>query len=253
MTPQERQLIDELFDRIARLETGPRDPDAERAIAAGAQRAPHALYALVQTALVQDEALKQAEARIRELTGAETAAAGGGFLDSMRSALGRGSVPSVPRAGSTEPDPRWNTGGALSQGSMTPGAAPQYAPQGQPASPFNAAPQGGGGSFLGTAAATAAGVIGGSMLFNALGGMFGGQRSGSALADAPRDQGANNPWGGNDNAAGSDLSRDAGLNDVGGNDRRASLFDDGDSDNASDYDVADSGDFDGDFGGDDSA
>lgn len=248
MTPQERQLIDELFDRIARLEVGPRDPDAERAIAAGAQRAPHALYALVQTALVQDEALKQAEARIRDLTGGD-AAGSGGFLDSMRNALGRGSVPSVPRAGGNEPDPRWNTGGALSQG-----AAPQYAPHGQPASPFNAAPQGGGGSFLGTAAATAAGVIGGSMLFNALGGMFGHRGGGSALADTPRDQGSDNPWGGGkDNATGSDLSRDAGLNDVGGNDRRAGLFDDGDSDNTSDYDVADSGDFDGgDFGGDSS-
>src|SRR3569833_1768351 len=60
MSPQERQLIDDLFDRNAKLEMGPRDPEAERAIAAGAQRAPHALYALVQTALVQDEALKQA-------------------------------------------------------------------------------------------------------------------------------------------------------------------------------------------------
>jgi hypothetical protein len=244
MTPQERQLIDDLFDRIARLETGPRDPDAERAIAAGAQRAPHALYALVQTALVQDEALKQAEAQIRELTGAAAPAGGGGFLDTMRSALGRGSVPSVPQPSGSAPDPRWNSGGALSQG-----GTPQYAPQAQPASPFNAAPQGG-GSFLGTAAATAAGVIGGSMLFNALGGMFGGHRGGSAFADTPRDQGS--PWSGNDNAAGSDLSRDAGLNDVGGNNRGASLFDDGDSDNADNYDVADSGD-DGDFGGGDSS
>lgn len=250
MTPQERQLIDDLFDRIAKLEMGPRDADAERAIAAGAQRAPHALYALVQTALVQDEALKQAEAHIRELTGAGAPAAGGGFLDSMRSALGRGSVPSVPQASGNAPDPRWNSGGALPQGGA-PQAAPQYTPQ--PASPFNAAPQGGGGSFLGTAAATAAGVIGGSMLFNALGGMFGGHRSGSAFADAPRDQGSGNPWGGgNDNAAGSDLSRDAGLGDVGGSDRRAGLFDDGDSDNAGDYDVADSGDG-GDFGGGDSS
>lgn len=248
MTPQERQLIDDLFDRIAKLEMGPRDPEAERAIAAGAQRAPHALYALVQTALVQDEALKQAEAHIRELTGAGAPAAGSGFLDSMRSALGRGSVPSVPQASGSAPDPRWNSGGALPQGS-----APQYAPQAQPASPFNAAPQGGGGSFLGTAASTAAGVIGGSLLFNALGGMFGGHRGGSAFADAPREQGSGNPWSsGGDNAAGSDLSRDAGLNDVGGNNRSAGLFDDGDSDNAGDYDVADSGD-DGDFGGGDSS
>ena len=83
-------------------------------------------------------------------------------------------------------------------------------------------------------------------------------RSGSAFADAPRDQGAtsNNPWGGNDNAAGSDLSRDAGLNDVGGNDRSAGLFDNSGNDTSGDYDVADSGDnddFGGDFGGGDSS
>lgn len=234
MTPQERQLIDDLFDRLAKVEATPRDAGAERAIAEASQRAPHALYALVQTVLVQDEALKQAEARIRELSGEAEAPAGGGFLDSMRNTLGgRGSVPSV-RAGT--PDSRWNTGGALAQ---APGA-----------SPFNAPPQaqGGGPSFLGTAAATAAGVIGGSLLFNALGGLFGGHNSGSAMADVPRDQGASNPWGGNDNAAGSDLSREAGVNDVGG-DQRAGLFDDGDR-----YDTADNsdvgGDFDGDFGGD---
>ena len=56
MTPQERQLVAELFDRLATLENSPRDPDADRAIAEGLARAPHAVYALVQTALVQDEA-----------------------------------------------------------------------------------------------------------------------------------------------------------------------------------------------------
>ena len=67
MTPQERKLIDELFDRLASLEKNPRDPEAVRAINEGLQRAPNALYPLVQTALVQDEALKRADARIREL------------------------------------------------------------------------------------------------------------------------------------------------------------------------------------------
>ena len=67
MNPQERQLVAELFDRLAALESASRDPDAERAIAEGLQRAPHAPYALVQTALVQDEALKRANARIQEL------------------------------------------------------------------------------------------------------------------------------------------------------------------------------------------
>jgi hypothetical protein len=51
MTPQEQQLVDELFDRLARLENSPRDPDAERIIADGVRQAPHATYALVQTAL----------------------------------------------------------------------------------------------------------------------------------------------------------------------------------------------------------
>jgi len=32
MTPQERELVTELFDRLATLENNPRDPDAERTI-----------------------------------------------------------------------------------------------------------------------------------------------------------------------------------------------------------------------------
>ena len=99
MTPQERQLVDELFDRLARLGDGAARPQAERAIAEGLARAPHAIYPLVQTVLVQDEALKRADARIRELSGEDGAARGGGFLDSMRNALTGGpahtSVPSV--------------------------------------------------------------------------------------------------------------------------------------------------------------
>src|ERR1700694_3787081 len=105
MTPQERALVAELFDRLATLESAPRDPDAERAIIEGLRRAPNATYALVQTALVQDEALKRADARIQELEsllGDEPAARPAGFLDGMRDALlGRrdpprgGSVPSV--------------------------------------------------------------------------------------------------------------------------------------------------------------
>jgi hypothetical protein len=58
MTPQERQLIDDLFDRLSRLENSPRDPEAQGAIAQGLRAAPNAVYALVQTALVQDEALR---------------------------------------------------------------------------------------------------------------------------------------------------------------------------------------------------
>src|SRR5262245_62364803 len=70
MTPQERQLIADLFERLAALENQPRDPEAERVIREGLAKAPHAVYPLVQTALVQDEALKQANQYIQELEAA---------------------------------------------------------------------------------------------------------------------------------------------------------------------------------------
>ena len=109
MTPQEHELVNELFDRLTTLEAKPRDPDAERLIADGLRRAPHAVYALVQTALVQDEALKHANTRIEELQ-AQSAGKSqqkGGFLDSVRDEIlgrrdPRGSVPSV---GASDGDP----------------------------------------------------------------------------------------------------------------------------------------------------
>ena len=101
MTPEERNLVTELFDRLATLEDAQRDPEAERLIRDGLRQAPNALYALVQTVLVQDEALKRADARIRELEGAaRSRRATASFLGGMRDSLfgrreGRGSVPSV--------------------------------------------------------------------------------------------------------------------------------------------------------------
>src|SRR5262247_3182058 len=107
MTPEERNLVIELFDRLATLEDAQRDPEAERLISDGLRQAPNAPYALVQTVLVQDEALKRADAHIRQLEqelgiGQEPKQQGG-FLDNVRGALfgGRreeprqGSVPSV--------------------------------------------------------------------------------------------------------------------------------------------------------------
>src|SRR6185369_17757885 len=103
MTPQERQLIDDLFDRLAKLENAPRDGEAMSAIMQGLRKAPNAVYALVQTTLVQDEALKRADSRIQELEaapGGEQNQQPAGFLDSMRNAIfgqdqaqQRGSVP----------------------------------------------------------------------------------------------------------------------------------------------------------------
>jgi uncharacterized protein len=229
MTPQERQLVDDLFVRLERLETAPRDAAAEQVIADGLARAPHAIYPLVQTVLIQDEALKRADARLRELTGEGPAPAGGGFLDSMREVLtGRGgtSVPSVRPTEATEPDSRWNRGGTFN----------------------TAAPPSSGGSFLGTAAASAAGMIGGALLLNSISSMFGHHGS-SAFAGTPP---SGSPW--DNSAAGSDLARDAGFDDVGrnaggGSAQAAGLLDNEDMGDASDF----SGDVGGDFGGGDSA
>jgi hypothetical protein len=247
MTPEERQLVDDLFDRLAKLEGNPRDPDAQRAIAEGLQRAPNAVYALVQTALVQDEALRRADARIRELSEAAEPQqqSSGSFLDTMRSAFGgqRTSVPSV-RAMAGGPDPRWNRGVAMPESPGSGGgyvAAPGYGPQ----------PGLGGGSFLGTAAASAAGVIGGSLLLNSISSMFG-HRGGSAFASTPQ----SSPW--DNSAANSDLAREAGAGDVGSTRQSAfdptgnEQFDDANVDPGFDDDAGGS-DFGGDFGGDDSA
>ena len=89
MTPQERQLVDDLFDRLAKVENAPRDSDAAAAIGQGLRKAPSAIYALVQTTLLQDEALKRAHDRITQLEGSGTAepAPAGGFLDTMRDTL----------------------------------------------------------------------------------------------------------------------------------------------------------------------
>jgi uncharacterized protein len=265
MTPQERQMVADLFDRLASLEGAPRDPDAERVIREGLGHAPNAVYALVQSVLVQDEALKRANARIEELEHAAGGqqAQGGGFLDSMRNVLtGRGgSVPSVRPGGQ-------GSSGQGSSGAWGPrpdAPPPGYPPQagyqqGYPPGYPQGAPMGGGmmgghgGSFLGTAAATVAGVVGGAMLLNGIRSAFGAgghQAFGGALGSAP------SPWGGSEGGA---LSRDAGVGDIGRpahddlarqdalQDAQQDLEDDDRADDAAD-DAADYADDDsGDFG-----
>jgi hypothetical protein len=228
MTPQERQLVDELFDRLARLENAPRDPDAAAAIADGLRKAPNAVYALVQTVLLQDEALKRANARIQELEagGAGEQRPTGGFLDSMRDAIfgqeqPRGSVPNV-RAPDIGNRPVWNSGQVMQQ-SQSPGGHYDQAPYGQSygAQPYGApqGPMGGGGSFLGTAAAAAAGMVGGSLLLGSIRSMMGGHRQGfgdtAGLGDRASGQ---TPLSDQSN---SDLARDAGINDIGSSENRA--------------------------------
>jgi hypothetical protein len=275
MTPQERQLMAELFTRLASLENSPRDPDAEAMIREGFRRAPNAAYALVQTVLVQDEALKAANNKIQDYEqqfgGPQPAPQQEqrGFLDTMRDNIfgrdepPRGSVPRVPQGGAPMGAPPgygggdpWGRGAAPAQGYAPQGyAQPGY---GQPGAPMQQ--QGGGGSsFLGTAAAAAAGVIGGSLLMNGIRSAMAGHQGGGPASKAFEDFGNRNSGGSPWSGGGGDLAREAGLNDIGGSRsgsgggeaQRSSLFDQAEQDRLQDEQQdAEEGDYDdgGDFG-----
>jgi uncharacterized protein len=248
MTPEERNLVVELFDRLATLEDAERDPDAERLIRDCLRQAPNAPYALVQTVLVQDEALKRANARIRELEGGgEAPARDTSFLGGMRDSLfgareSRGSVPSV-RPGLSGMSAAWRTGTQpMAPSSMSAGVA---APMGV------GAPMG--GSFLGTAASAAAGVIGGALLLDGIRSMMGQHPAAHAAFDpgtraaTDPDASTSSPW--SSDQSGGNLSRQAGVDDIGrtaaAGDTRERDYglmddsgnDDGDVDDADDADI----------------
>ncbi|MEW6123325.1 MAG: DUF2076 domain-containing protein [Pseudomonadota bacterium] len=201
MTPDERSLIDGLFDRLKGAAGQPRDGEAEALIARRVQEAPHAPYALAQTVLVQDHALQQAYARIQELeeqahrqAEPEAPPASGSFLGSL---FGGGRGTSVPSTGNRamplpqqgQPASGYTSPGYQQGGGYTAPGYPQGAP---PAGPQGGYPQGGygqpgynqqppaqgpwaqqrsgfgGGGFLQGAMATAAGVAGGALLYDGI-------------------------------------------------------------------------------------
>lgn len=149
MQSEERELITGLFGRLQPFESQPRDGEAEALIKEAVARQPAAPYLLVQTVLVQEQALKAAQERIAELeakAGAAPAAASG-FLGS------------APKIGP------WGAAAPAARASVPPTRSPlqaALAPQ-----------QGGGGSFLRSAMATAAGVAGGALLFEGIRSLMG--------------------------------------------------------------------------------
>jgi hypothetical protein len=225
MTPEERQLVVDLFDRLAELEREKRDPDAERLIREGLARAPNAVYSLVQTTLLQDEGLRAADEHIAQLEEelAQAQSQGkpqGSFLGDRRSKWNTGEVigggapqgggGSVPQVGGRDQpmgapgsfgDPRY---GGPQYGD--PRGGPQYGgpPAGEP-------PRSGGGGFLGTAAAVAAGAIGGGLLMNGIRSAMGGHGDQKGPMAGAFDQ----LTGGKSSSGGGDLARDAGLGDIG--------------------------------------
>ncbi|MDB5651047.1 MAG: putative periplasmic ligand-binding sensor protein [Hyphomicrobiales bacterium] len=190
MTPDERKLLTDLFDRIRDAAANPRDHEAEALISDAVRAQPYAPYLLAQAVLVQEEALKAAAARIEtlehEAQQARAEPAGGGsFLGGLGSIFG-GSAPQ--RAPEPPPGGPWgNQRSSVPQAGMARGydAPPQQGNyQGGPWSGQGGAPQamGQGGGFLKGALGTAAGVAGGVMLANSLQGLFSGHGNAHGIA-----------------------------------------------------------------------
>jgi hypothetical protein len=173
MTPDEKNLIGGLFERLksAEASSGPKDGEADAFIRQSVAAQPSAPYLLVQTVLVQEHALANAQTRIaaleQQLAAAKPAqpAAGGSFLGGLADKLGpwgrRADQPAPGSQLAPQPMPM------PPQQPMAP--QPGYAAY---ASTAAMAPSAGGG-FLRSALTTAAGVAGGALLFQGIENMLG--------------------------------------------------------------------------------
>ncbi|CDZ61109.1 Putative periplasmic ligand-binding sensor protein [Neorhizobium galegae bv. orientalis] len=275
MSPEERQLLTALFDRIRTAAATPRDRDAETLIDQATREQPYATYYLAQAVIVQEKGLEAAANRIRELEDrihqleAETsehhrAEQSGGFLSSIfgsgqpqqSTPAPRPGIQTGPQSGPWGSAPRQNyrTGSDYDDGYRAP--PPSAAPwSGQMSAPSA------GGSFLRGALGTAAGVAGGMLLANSLSGIFGSHMNslglGSPLAganpfgsgNAPAEETVvnNNYFGDDAIRQASDGNAPANSNDTadksGSNDgwQQADYVDDDFSDDQADFDNSDIG------------
>lgn len=159
MDATERQVIDELFGKVkmAENQTGPRDNEAAAYISNHVTKQPAAPYYMAQAIIIQEEALKAAQARIEELEQQAVRQSSGGFLGGL---FGTGKPP-VPMQ------------------RRTPSIDPRIAAYTSPQGPYQGQRRGG---FLAGAMETAVGVAGGMLLANAIGSLF---TSDAAAAEEP--------------------------------------------------------------------
>ena len=174
MTPEERQLVTGLFDRMRSYSVPEKDAEAEALISERVRAVPDSPYMLVQSVLVQEQALEQADSRIkaleeqvRTLESQQRPAGTGSFLGGLfgsRPAAEASRGPSVPVVGSRATPPVYAGGQPAQSGPF----GTQPPPPAQPGVlPGQAAATGGGG-FLRTAMATATGVAGGILVAGAI-------------------------------------------------------------------------------------
>jgi uncharacterized protein len=276
MVPQERDLITTLLARLKSAGGEPKDPEADALIRQAMVEQPDAPYYLVQTVLIQDLSLHQAQNRIAELekqlADAQAAASKPtSFLGGLFGTSQPASPPptSVPSAGPWSRSPQV-AAPPPPQGYAQPGYAPQqqgYAPAGgaMGGGMMGSMGMGGGGSFLRSAAATAAGVAGGALLFQGISSLFGhGYASGlygggMGMTPGLGETVINNYYGdsgsgaaaGGDYGGGSDAGNAGGGDYGGGGDYSGGDAGGGDYGGGGDY--SGGGDSGGDFGGGDSS
>jgi uncharacterized protein len=155
MTPQEQNLLNDLIRRIEQTQLTEKDPDAEQLLNSTLGRNPDALYVLAQTVLVQKYALEQAQAQIAQLQAQpqpQQPARSTSFLGGL---LGHHDATPAPPPPPPPPQPGYGSAPYGQSWNQPVGYAPG------PPMP----PQGGGSSFLRTAATTAAGVAAGALAF----------------------------------------------------------------------------------------
>jgi uncharacterized protein len=170
MTPQERDLITILLDRLNKTEGQLRDPEAETLIREATAVSPDVPYSLVQTVLIQDLSLHSAQSRITDLETQLTetkraSSAPPSFLGSpsfLGAVFGRGEPSGSFRTSDVPP-------GGPGTGSPLPATPQPGSPeQGSAAPSAPSAGLMGGGGFLCSAAITAAGIAGGALLFEGI-------------------------------------------------------------------------------------
>lgn len=176
--------IDGLFDRIEDVSrnSAPRDADAEALIQQRLQQFPPAPYYMAQTILIQEEALRQAQAKIEQLE-AQGQQRGGGFLGGI--------------FGGNEPERQPTRQPARSRGPWDSGQADE--PR-----------RGQGGGFLAGAAQTALGITGGVLLGSAIAGMIGGANAEEYVPEPEGDQSVDETDAGGDDFGGGDDNFDMG-------------------------------------------
>ncbi len=188
MTPEERQLLSGLFDRIQGASNQPRDRDAESFISDAVRSKPYAPYLMAQTVIVQDQALQAANERLQQLEAQLRDQQGAGqpqetsFLGNLGKSL-FGAGQSQPQQRATMPATGGYGGAPMAPGAQSFNQQPQGGPWGnQGAGYASGAAQPQGGGFLKGALGAAAGVAGGVLLADSIRGLFGGGNNAFGIA-----------------------------------------------------------------------